>query len=90
MVEAVILTYVKMHQETTAEHLKVVFPDHLQGGMGVIRTPEDNVRDPKRWYKHSLPNGEEYYILAGWADNVRKFIEHVNKSIDGITIDNVE
>ena len=90
MVEAVILTYVKMHPETTAEHLKVVFPDHLQGGMGVIRTPKDNVRDPKRWYKHSLPNGEEYYILAGWADNVRKFIEHVNKSIDGITIDNVE
>lgn len=90
MVEAAILTYVKMHPETTAEHLKVVFPDHLQGGMGVIRTPKDNVRDPKRWYKHSLPNGEEYYILAGWADNVRKFIEHVNKSIDGITIDNVE
>lgn len=90
MVEAVILTYVRMHPETTAEQLKVIFPDHLQGGMGVIRTPKDNVRDPKRWYKHSLPDGEEYYILAGWADNVRKFIEHVNKSIDGITIDNVE
>jgi len=90
MVEAVILTYVRMHSETTAEQLKVIFPDHLQGGMGVIRTPKDNVRDPKRWYKHSLPDGEEYYILAGWADNVRKFIEHVNKSIDGITIDNVE
>lgn len=90
MVEAVILTYIKMHPETTAEQLKVVFPDHLQGGMGVVRTPKDNVRDPKRWYKHSLPDGEEIYILAGWADNILKFIEHVNKSIDGIKIDNVE
>lgn len=90
MVEAVILTYVRMHPETTAEHLKVIFPDHLQGGMGVIRTPKDNVRDPKRWYKHSLPDGEEIFILAGWTDNILKFIEHVNKSIDGITIGNVE
>lgn len=90
MVEAVILTYIQMHPETTPEQLKVVFPDHLQGGMGVIRTPKDNVRDPKRWYKHLLPDGEEIYILAGWADNILKFIEHVNKSIDGIKIDNVE
>lgn len=90
MVEAVILTYIKMHPETTAEQLKVAFPDHLQGGMGVVRTPKDKVRDPKRWYKHSLPDGEEIYILAGWADNILKFIEHVNKSIDGIKIDNVE
>lgn len=90
MVESVILKYVDMHPDVTAEQLKVVFPDHLQGGMGVVRALTDNVRDPKRWYKHTLPNGEGYYILAGWADNIHKFIAHVNKNIDGIKITSVE
>ena len=90
MVESVILKYVDMHPDVTAEQLKVVFPDHLQGGMGVVRALTDNVRDPKRWYKHTLPNGEGYFILAGWADNIHKFIAHVNKNIDGIKITSVE
>lgn len=90
MVEAVILKYVDMHPDVSAEQLKIVFPDHLQGSMGVVRAFTDNVRDPKRWYKHMLLNGEGYYILAGWADNIHKFIAHVNKNIDGIEITSVE
>lgn len=90
MVEAVILKYVELHPDVTAEQLKTAFPDHLQGGMGVVRTFNDNVRDPKRWYKHTLPNGEGYYILAGWADNIRNVFDHVNKNIEGIEVTYVE
>ena len=90
MAETVVLKYVAMHPDVSVEELKVVFPDHLQGGMGVVKSFKDNVRDPKRWYKHSLPNGEGYYIIAGWSDNIYKFIAHVNKNIDGIKVDNIE
>ena len=90
MAEKVISKYVEMHPDISVGQLKLAFPDHLQGSMGVVKSINDNVRDPKRWYKHSLPNGEDYYIIAGWADNIHNFIAHVNGNIDGIEITSLE
>ena len=89
MVEAVIKEYIAQHPSATIDELKSVFPDHLNP-LCVIKSFAEGVRDPKRYYVGELPNGDKFYISAGWGPNINTFIDVVHKTIPGIKITNVE
>ena len=89
MVEAVIKEYIAQHPSVTVDELKTVFPDNLNP-LCVIKSFAESVRDPKRYYIGELPNGDKFYISAGWGPNINTFIEVVHKTIQGIKITNVE
>ena len=89
MVEAVIKEYIAQHPTSTIDDLKTAFPDHLNP-LCVIKSFAEGVRDPKRYYVGELPNGDKFYISAGWGPNINTFIDVVHKTIPGIKITNVE
>lgn len=89
MVEAVIKEYISQHPSATIDELKTVFPDHLNP-LCVIKSFAEGVRDPKRYYVGDLPNGDKFYISAGWGPNINNFIDVVHKTIPSIKITNVE
>lgn len=89
MVEAVIKEYIAQHPTSTIDNLKTAFPDHLNP-LCVIKSFAEGVRDPKRYYVGELPNGDKFYISAGWGPNINTFIDVVHKTIPGIKITNVE
>lgn len=86
MVEAVVNKYVELNPKTTVEELKNIFPDNLQGTV-LIEDSAENIKDMKRFYELTLPNGTKVYISNQWGiGNVPNFIEHVNSNIEGIEI----
>ena len=90
MVEAVVLKYLENNPDTTIEKLKEVFPDKLQGSLGIIRSASDKINDKNRYFPAKTPKGESFYICNQWGTQTINFIDYVNNSKDiNIQIENV-
>ena len=89
MVQAVVNKYLEEHQDTTIAELKQIFPDNLQGSLGVIRTMQDTIKDYSRYYEAEHPKTKEkFYICNQWGNgNINKFIEHLDAMNIGIRIE---
>ena len=85
MVEAVVNRYVELNPQTTIQKLKEVFYDKLQGTV-LIEDSAKNIKDMKRFYESSLPNGTKFYISNQWGTQTDRFVEYVNNNIEGITV----
>ena len=81
--------YLEEHQDTTIAELKQIFPDNLQGSLGVIRTMQDTIKDYSRYYEAEHPKTKEkFYICNQWGNgNINKFIEHLDAMNIGIRIE---
>ena len=81
MVEAVILAFLEKNRNTTVEQLKAIFPDSLQGSLGVIRSTADNIKDKSRYFAatHCTTN-ETFFICNQWGTQTVRFIDYVNNS----------
>ena len=90
MVEAVVNTYVQLHPEVTFEQLKEVFPDKFLKGWGILRPGTEIIKDPKRFYKSALANGETFYICNQWDKQADILMDYVNNELKGIRITKVE
>ena len=90
MVEAVVNTYVQLHPEVTFEQLKEVFPDKFLKGWGILRPGTEIIKDPKRFYKSALANGEAFYICNQWDKQADILMDYVNNELKGIRITKVE
>ena len=77
-----IQTYIKKHPKATYSDLQDVFPDYLQGSLGVIRSAKEAER-----YKDAAAHyffedtyiialqGEPYVVCKDWtAKNIKRFI----------------
>ena len=83
MVEAVVKQYLEGNQATTIAKLKQLFPDNLQGSLGVIRSDEDEIKDRSRYFAATHPATKEtYYICNQWGTQTGNFIDYVNNSKD--------
>jgi hypothetical protein len=83
MVEAVVKQYLEVNQATTIAKLKQLFPDNLQGSLGVIRSGEDEIKDKSRYFAATHPATKEtYYICNQWGTQTVNFIDYVNNSKD--------
>ena len=83
MVETVVKLYLEGNQTTTIAKLKQLFPDNLQGSMGVIRSGEDEIKDKSRYFAATHPATKEtYYICNQWGTQTVNFIDYVNNSKD--------
>ena len=88
MVQAVINKYLEEHQDTTIAELKKIFPDNLQGSLGVIRTMQDTIKDYSRYYEAEHPKTKEkFFICNQWGRNTINFVDHVNAANLGIRIE---
>lgn len=90
MVEAVVNTYVQLHPEVTFEQLKEVFPDKFLKGWGILRPGTEVIKDPKRFYKSALANGEAFYICNQWDKQADILMDYVNNELKEIRITKVE
>jgi hypothetical protein len=83
MVETVVKQYLEGNQTTTIAKLKQLFPDNLQGSLGVIRSAEDEIKDKSRYFAATHPATKEtYYICNQWGTQTVNFIDYVNNSKD--------
>lgn len=83
MVEAVVKQYLENNQDTTIAKLKLLFPDNLQGSLGIIRSGEDEIKDKSRYFAVTHPATKEtYYICNQWGTQTVNFIDYVNNSSD--------
>ena len=83
MVETVVKLYLEGNQTTTIAKLKQLFPDNLQGSLGVIRSSEDEIKDKSRYFAATHPATKEtYYICNQWGTQTVNFIDYVNNSKD--------
>ncbi|MBR5469755.1 MAG: PD-(D/E)XK nuclease family protein [Paludibacteraceae bacterium] len=88
MVQAVVNKYLEEHQDTTIAELKQIFPDNLQGSLGVIRTMQDTIKDYSRYYEAEHPKTKEkFFICNQWGGNTINFVDHVNAANLGIRIE---
>ena len=90
MVEAIVNTYVQLHPEVTFEQLKEVFPDKFLKGWGILRPGTEVIKDPKRFYKSALANGEAFYICNQWDKQADILMDYVNNELKEIRITKVE
>jgi hypothetical protein len=81
--------YLEEHQDTTIAELKqIIFPDNLQGSLGVIRTIQDTIKDYSRYYEAEHPKTKEkFFICNQWGRNTINFVDHVNAANLGIRIE---
>lgn len=90
MVEAVVMTYLEKKPNTTIDELKKVFPDNLQGSLGIIRSDADEIKDKSRYFAATLPATKEtYYICNQWGTQTANFVDYVNSMNWGIQIEKV-
>ena len=89
MVEAIVNTYVQLHPEVTFEQLKEVFPDKFLKGWGILRPGTEVIKDPKRFYKSALANGEAFYICNQWDKQADILMDYVNNELKEIRITKV-
>ena len=88
MVEAVVNMYLENHPEVSLDDLKLLFPDKLQGSLGVVRTTEDTIKDGTRYFESIHPKTKEkFFICREWGHNTENFFNHVNASNIGIRIE---
>ena len=85
MVEAVINKYIELNSNISIDKLKEIFPDKLQGTV-LIEPSADNIKDMKRFYESTIPNGTKFYISNQWGTQTDGFEESVNNNVEGITI----
>lgn len=88
MVEAVVNMYLRDHADSNLDDLKLLFPDKLQGSLGVVRTTEDTIKDRTRYFESIHPRTKEkFFICREWGLNTENFFNHVNASDMGIQIE---
>ena len=93
LVRQVVQCYLEKHPNTSIEKLETVFPDDLQGWLGVVRT-KNNIEDKKRehYYELKHPTSNEIiYVSKRWrggkdGGNFDKFLKHVESKIPEIKI----
>ena len=87
LVFEVVKRYVQEHPDVTFEELQNVFPDHLQGALGVVRSvyAAEKYKNPEKRYYFSDEDvielhGERYAVCSQWdAKNITAFLNAAKK-----------
>lgn len=98
LVNAVIRTYLSENPNTTYSELEKIFPPKLQKGVTGVFTTKEKANEvfDRTGYKRYYIKSEEYIELADctistttqWGrDNIKYFIEYVNKNLPDYTIE---
>ncbi len=86
LVFAIVNKYLKINPSTSISMLKEIFPDTLQGSLGVIKDCHDNINDYTRYSESEHPESKEkFYICNQWGGQIVDFINHIN-NMDSIEL----
>lgn len=84
--------FLKSFPDAKFKDIEAMFPSHLQGSYGVVRTVEDinarktkNRTEERRWFLDSSEilhdaDGVEFAVSNEWGDNFEYFRKHVEES----------